>query len=85
MYEPFLVFGFMYAEPRADFGTERDSFIYCGVNSHWEPHTLELPALPEGMRWYLRAYSADSKYVSREIRGGRIELTARSAAVLVGE
>ena len=34
MWEPFLCFGFMYSEPAADYGTEKDSFIYCGINEH---------------------------------------------------
>lgn len=28
-----------------------DSFVYAGVNMHWEPHTLALPKLPKGMEW----------------------------------
>jgi isoamylase len=29
-----------------------DSHVYIGANSHWEAHEMELPELPEGMRWH---------------------------------
>ena len=80
MWNPFLVFGFMYAEPKKDFGTERDCFIYCGVNSHWEEHTMELPILPGGMR----AYTGDNEYEPQVIQGRQIRLMSRSLMVLIG-
>lgn len=86
MWEPFHVFGFMYAEPKADFGTKEDSFIYCGVNSHWEDHTLELPQLPEGKRWKIVAYTADRKHDTHEkVEGNEIRLISRSIMVLVSD
>ncbi len=92
MWEPFLVFGFMYAEPEADFGTDQDYFIYCGVNGHWEDHELELPKLPEGMTWHKLVYTGDSSHQDldktsgkeREVRGS-IKLMSRSLMVLVGK
>jgi glycogen operon protein len=84
MWNPFLVFGFMYAEPKKDFGTERDCFIYCGVNSHWEEHTLELPILPAGMRWHKIAYTGENVYEQHVIPGRQIRLMSRSLMGLIG-
>ena len=83
MWEPFHVFGFMYAEPKADFKTKKDCFIYCGVNSHWEEHTLELPQIPEGMTWKIVAYSADTSHKSHKTENGSITLMPRSLMVLI--
>lgn len=57
--KPFHTFGFMYAETVADHGSRQDCFIYCGVNTHWEERTLELPTIPEGMSWRRVAYTYD--------------------------
>ena len=84
MWNPFHVFGFMYAEPKADFGTERDCFIYCGVNSHWEEHTLYLPILPAGMKWHKIAYTGDTVYEPCILESGKISLMSRSLMVLIG-
>ena len=84
MWSPFLTFGFLYAEPAADFGTERDCFIYCAVNAHWEPHTLELPVIPAGMVWRRYLYSADPAHGKHRAEKGSISLIPRSVMVLVG-
>lgn len=79
-----LVFGFMYAEPAADFGTDKDYFIYCGVNSHWENHTLELPIVPEGMQWRVAAYTGDKNgSLTGCTVAGNFGLMPRSSVVLV--
>jgi len=84
MWEPFRTFGFMYAEPDKDFHTGKDCFIYCGVNAHWEERGLELPILPEGMRWRILADSANPENEGREAEGSVLRMTPRSTAVLVG-
>ncbi|MEP0920808.1 glycogen debranching protein GlgX [Leptolyngbya sp. ST-U4] len=33
-------------------GTEPDDFIYVAMNTHWEPHSFELPQLPIGFKWH---------------------------------
>lgn len=32
-----------------------DDFIYVAMNSHWEAHEFELPALPENLKWHVLA------------------------------
>ena len=83
--QPFLVFGFMYAEPAADFGTKRDSFIYCAVNEHWEEHAFELPVIPEGMKWRIVLYSGDPENKrAKEVCKDRVRLMPRSVMLLLG-
>ena len=86
MANPFYTFGFMYAEPAHMTGSEHDAFIYCGVNSHWEEQTLELPNLPEGVTWKTYLSSADNNHDAHEaITSDTITLAPRSLVVLVGE
>lgn len=83
---PFLTFGFMYAEPAQDFGTERDCFIYCGVNSHWEEHQLELPIIPEKMNWKIVSYTGDPQNRQKEtVCHQHITLMPRSLMILIAE
>jgi glycogen operon protein len=36
-------------------GTKQDDSIYVVSNTHWEGHDVELPGLPEGLRWHVFA------------------------------
>ena len=73
----------MYAEGAEEFSTGEDCFIYCGVNSHWESHTLELPLLPPGLEWTLYASSRDSGEKGRRNAGRELVLEPRSLTVLI--
>lgn len=42
-----------------------DSFIYFGVNLHWEAHTLGLPTLPKGKVWKM-CISTDEEHKAPE-------------------
>lgn len=84
--QPFLTFGFMYSEPAKDFGTNEDCFIYCGVNSHWEEHTLELPIIPDGMQWRIVAYTGDAQNEREgQVCKDKINLMPRSLMLLIGK
>ena len=74
----------MYAEPAADFGVDKDSFIYCAVNAHWEPHSLGLPIVPEGMKWSIVAYTGDSSLDGSTVTD-RAELMPRSLMLLIAQ
>ena len=82
---PFLSFGFMYAEPSKDFGTEEDSFIYCAVNAYWESVTFELPALPDKMKWKIIAYTGDDRISQKKAAGHTVSLMGRSLMLLLGQ
>ncbi len=83
---PRLVLGYMFAEDHEKYQTKKDTFIYVGLNAHWEEHDLELPIIPAAMKWHVVADSG--KGVSYEpgkepeFVEGRLHLTARSSAVL---
>ena len=81
---PFLVFGFMYAEPAAEYGTSEDAFIYCAVNAYWENMAFELPAIPEGMKWEIVAYTGDDRAGGGIPEGNSVNLIARSLMLLIG-
>ena len=83
MANPFYTFGFMYAEPAALTGSGGDSFIYCGVNAHWEEQTLELPVLPSPLSWRKYVYSFDRDHGEHGEVAGSITLAPRSVMVLL--
>ena len=83
--QPFLTFAFMYSEPAADFGTDKDSFIYCAVNAHWEEHTFALPIIPEGMQWRIAAYTGDPEdKCAGNICCDNVHIMPRSIMLLIG-
>ena len=79
----FLTFGFLYAEPAADFKTEKDCFIHCAVNGHWEQHDLELPIIPAGMKWQLVLDTGAENRDDECLQDGHVRLIPRSIAVLL--
>ena len=81
---PFLTFGFMYAETKADHNADEDCFIYCGVNAFWEDQTLGLPIVPEGFEWSLYVTSANRKYKKTDINDS-ITLEPRSLIILIAK
>ncbi|MBR4543977.1 MAG: glycogen debranching protein GlgX [Lachnospiraceae bacterium] len=83
---PFLSFGFMYAEPAADYGTDEDAFIYCAVNAYWEDMTFSFPDIPDGMKWEVVAYSGGGKKAGKDVGAaeGTVKLMPRSLMLLIG-
>lgn len=81
---PFLTFGFMYAESAQDYDVERDSFIYCAVNAHWEGHDIKLPTIHEGMQWKIVTYSGDSSAEGNTVDSS-VYLMPRSTMLLIGQ
>jgi isoamylase len=69
-----------------------DSHIYIAANSHWEPHEMELPDLPEGLRWhrfvdtYAPAAQATATPGQEVLLGNQhsVTLGPRSTVVLLG-
>lgn len=83
-YDAFHTFGFMYAEPKDDFHTERDCFIFCAVNAYWEYVHMKLPKLPDGLEWhvYLDA-SLEGNMQPGKTAVTELELMPRSSMVLI--
>ncbi|KJY44104.1 glycogen debranching protein, partial [Streptomyces sp. NRRL S-444] len=73
-------------------GTGDDDVVYVAMNSHWEPHDLELPALPHGRSWHLFADTGAEAPHDIRTPGGEPELEnagkyligPRSVVILVG-
>lgn len=82
---PFHTFGFMYSEPDSEYHTGKDAFIYCGVNTFWENRTLELPIIPEGMKWYKVAYTFEDKSNEISYNDNSVNLVPRSIIILVAK
>ncbi|MCR5369696.1 MAG: glycogen debranching enzyme, partial [Clostridium sp.] len=80
--QPFLCFGFMYAEPKVDYGTEGDTFIYCAVNAFWEEKRFELPIIPEGFAWRMVEYTGREGEADCIIRDRAVTLMPRSLMLL---
>lgn len=86
---PTLNFAYMYAEDHEKYGTKEDVFIYVMVNAHWEVHTYALPIIPKGYSW--RLLFEGNGFISDQEDGtvledqGRMDLGARSTAVLIGK
>jgi glycogen operon protein len=69
----------------------RHDCVYLAANAHWEPLTVELPALPSGAHWLLFAdtHAAPPQDISADVRGSSrtgtdtIVVRDRSVVVLV--
>ena len=83
--DSFYAFGFLYAETREDHGAKEDGFIYCGVNTYWEEKTLELPIVPERMRWHAVIGTGEGKNRDVLLDGRFVKLGARSLMLLLAK
>lgn len=82
--------GIMFAGRNAD-DTNDDLIFYC-MNSYWEPLTLQLPSLTNGMGWKVKVntnceYSrdADFDYMTEKFGPNTIRVPARTTIVFVAE
>ncbi|MFI6595778.1 glycogen debranching protein [Nonomuraea sp. NPDC050536] len=68
-----------------------DDCVYFAANTHWEEHTLDLPAPPRGLAWHLFADTGAAPPMDAHEPGteppladqGRVEIGPRSVLVLV--
>ena len=84
-YQPFLCFGFMFVEPKADYGTSEDTFIYCAVNAFWEEKRFELPIVPEGFVWREIEYTGSTGEVDQIVQDRTVTLMPRSLMLLTAK
>ncbi len=64
---------------------EQEDLCFIAYNMHWLKHSFALPALPKDLEWY-RVIETDKGAVEeKEEDQKRIELQARSVAVLMGK
>ncbi len=82
--------GIMYAgRDESDTG---DDIVLYGMNAYWEPLEMQLPSLPEGLRWRVCVNTyveyEDGKDIESDTDfqfGSKIKVPPRSAVVLVAE
>ena len=55
----------MLYEPTGD----GEDCVYLAANSHWDPHEVELPELPDGLRWHLFADTAAASPADAAVPG----------------
>lgn len=84
-----LTMGFMLVETKDKYEVEKNSFIYIGMNMHWDKHEFELPLIPEEMKWYEVldtgrniSYTGQKEIMISDQR--KIELEARSIVIVIG-
>jgi glycogen operon protein len=83
---------FMLDGEHASGGAFFDDSIYVAMNMHWETHIFELPALPEGLHWYVFINTSDGAPQTICEPGHEVRVDdqhyfvmgPRSVAVLVG-
>ena len=77
------VLAFMLCGAHAKGGTARDDFIYVAMNMYWDALPVELPHLPEGMRWRVFA-NTDMPSPQDIFAPGDEPVLADQSAVLAG-
>lgn len=83
---------FMLCGAYAKGGLAQDNDIYVALNTHWKPHTFELPTPPSGGGWHLFANTGDPAHEIHEPghepwleNQQKIALEPRSVAILVAK
>ena len=82
--------GIMYAG--RDEKDTKDDIVFYGMNAYWNPLDMQLPNLPEGMRWKVCVNTyveyADGKDIEAQTHfqyDSRLQIPPRTAVVLVAE
>ena len=82
--------GVMFAGRNLD-DTDDDIVFYC-MNSYWEPLTLQLPSLTNGMEWKVKVNTNceyhdgdDFDYMTEKFGPNTIRVPARTTLVFVAE
>ena len=77
---------------RRDESDTGDDIVFYGMNAYWEPLEMQLPSLPEGLRWKVCVNTyveyEDGKDIESDTDfqfGSKIKVPPRSAVVLVAE
>lgn len=76
------VIGVMYAGRTLD--DKHEDIVYIGINAYWENIQVELPRLPDNMKWNLCAdtFAEKPEDINTIINDAYITIGSRSAVVL---
>lgn len=80
-------FGVLYCGEYSEDKTEKGTFIFLAVNTHWVPHEFVLPKLPKGKKWK-RVFDTSQKgtvRVDESVKEESISVKERSIQVLLAE
>lgn len=80
----------LFVESAEKYHTEKDCFLYYLLNMHWESHSFEPPALPEGFIWRLAANTdlPENSFLDHPAditNQHEVIVGARSVMILIGE
>lgn len=65
-----------------DAADENDDILLLALNMHWEPHSQQLPAPPQGFSWVLVLHTgAADPFAAGPLNGLSLQMGPRSAAV----
>ena len=75
-----------------DEADEKDDIVFYAMNAFWKPLEMQLPGLPQNMKWKVCINTSveyeDGKNIEEETEfhfGSKLKIPPRSAVVLVGE
>ena len=80
-------FGVLYCGEYSEDPTEKDSFIFLAVNTHWVEHEFVLPKLPKGKKWKT-VFDTSQKGIIKvdvPVKKESISVKERSIQVLIAE
>lgn len=83
--KPMLTFAMMLVETAKDFGVEKDSFIYVGINEYWDVQPMELPVIPAGFVWHKYLDSSDKNHNDYPEIHDKYFLAPRTVTVLIAQ
>ena len=80
-----LTLAMMLVETAKDFGVEKDSFIYVGINEYWDVQPMELPVIPAGFVWHKYLDSSDKNHNDYPEIHDKYFLAPRTVTVLIAQ
>ncbi len=79
--------GILFCGQYGEVQNQEQSFLYMGINMHWEAHRLALPKLPKDMRWELlfTTKPAEISFLEEESLQNQVcRIEPRSVFILIG-
>ena len=77
--------GLLFCERYADQQEVEESFLYVGINMHWEKHSLALPRLPKGSRWKILLSTGGQVEDGKETLEDFCKVEPRSITLCISE
>ena len=80
-------FGVLYCGEYSEDTTEKNTFIFLAVNTHWVPHEFVLPKLPKDKEWKIMFDTSvkGATMLNESVKEKSISVKERSVQVLIAE